>query len=123
MSSPSPEIQAIEKLASRKFHRIFTTPVTDEHGPLKVSYGIAGVDVGEGDDILNIFVCGGMFGKRHIAPWFDWLAGREGVRMICIDRFVLPFLFTIVSAFQFQFIYILMSLQVWHAGTKDPSRQ
>ena len=106
MSLPSQEVQAIEKLAPRKFHRIFTAPDTDRHGPLKVSYAIAGVDVDERERVPTILFCGGMFGTRYIAPWFDWLAQTEGVRMILIDRFV-----GALSCWIFS--YQLPSISIW----------
>jgi hypothetical protein len=88
MPSASQEIKAIELIAPRKFHRIFTVPATDKHGPLKVTYSIAGVDVDEGEDVPTIFFCGGMFGTRWLAPWLDWISKTEGVRMIFLDRLV-----------------------------------
>lgn len=101
MALPSQEIHVIEKLASRKFHGIFTAPDTDKHGPLKVSYAIAGVDVEEGENIPTILFCGGMFGTRYIAPLFDWIAETEEVRMVLIDRFVgsLPYWIAFICPF------------------------
>ena len=82
----SPELQAIEIIAPRKFHRIFTVPDTDTRGPLKVTYGIAGVE--DGEDVPTILFCGGMFGIRWQAVFLNWLAEKERVRILFIDRFV-----------------------------------
>lgn len=86
MAVPSPELQAIEIIAPRKFHKIFAVPGTDTRGPLKVTYAIAGVQDGEG--IPTILFCGGMFGVRWQAVFLNWLAEKEGVRILFIDRFV-----------------------------------
>ena len=101
MSSASKEDQAIEIIAPRKFHRLFTTPATDERGPLKVSYSIAGVDVGEGDDVPTILFCGGMFGTRWQAVFLNWIAETEGVRILFLDRFVDGFIFDYLSSDSF----------------------
>ena len=78
------QIQAIEILAPRKFHQIFTAPATDTRGPLKVSYAIAGIE--HGDDVPTILFCGGMFGTRWQAPFSNWQAEKLGVRVLCTDR-------------------------------------
>lgn len=78
------DIQAITALAPRKFHQIFTTPATESHGPLKTSFSIAGIEHGE--NVPTILFCGGMFGTRWQAHSFDWMATRDGVRVIFIDR-------------------------------------
>jgi len=78
------EFQAIEAFAPRKFHQIFTAPATDKRGPLKITFGIAGIV--DGEDSPTILFCGGMFGTRWQAFWLDWMAKREGVRVICVDR-------------------------------------
>ncbi len=80
----SPEEQAIIITASRKLHQIFTLQATDQHGPLKVTYSIAGPDIGE--DVPTILFCAGMFGTRWMAAWYDSFAEKEKVRMIFIDR-------------------------------------
>jgi len=84
MSSKSPKIQAIELSAAGKFHQLFVAPATEAHGPLKVSYSIAGVEKGE--DVETILFCGGMFGTRWQAVFMDWLALKNGVRVLFIDR-------------------------------------
>jgi len=84
MSSKSAKIQAIEIIAPRKFHRLFVVPATESHGPLRVSYSIAGVE--EGEDVETIMFCGGMFGTRWQAIFMDWLALKHRVRVLFIDR-------------------------------------
>lgn len=78
------EEQAIELIAPRKFHKTFTLPETADHGPLRVTYGIAGKE--DGDDTPTILFCGGMFGSRWQAPFQDFIAKKEGVRILYIDR-------------------------------------
>lgn len=80
------EEQAIEAIAPRKLHQIFTLPATDKHEALKVTYSIAGPDIGE--DVPTIFFCGGMFGTRYIAMWYNLFAERQRVRIIFTDRLV-----------------------------------
>jgi hypothetical protein len=75
---------AIDLVSPIKFHQKFTLPETDKHGPLKVTYAIAGVPVGE--DAPTIFFCGGMFGSRYMAVFYDYLASKIGVRVLHIDR-------------------------------------
>lgn len=89
MSSKSKELKAVELISPWKFHRIFTVRATEKHGPLKVTYSIGGVDVGDGgQDIPTILFCGAMFGTRWQAPWLDYIAEVERVRMVFIDRLV-----------------------------------
>lgn len=78
------ECQAMTALSPRKFHRIFKVPATVTHGPLNVTYSIAGVEKGE--DIPTILFCGGMFGTRYQAYSLDWMATRDGVRVLFVDR-------------------------------------
>jgi hypothetical protein len=78
------EVQAITALAPRKFHQLFTTPPTESHGPLKVTYSIAGVE--KGVDVPTILFCGGMFGTRWQAHFLDWMATRDEVRILFVDR-------------------------------------
>jgi hypothetical protein len=84
MSTTSLEIEALEALAPRKFHQIFTVPATNTRGPLKVTYSIAGLE--KGDDVPTILFCGGMFGTRWQACFLDWMATRDGVRVLFVDR-------------------------------------
>jgi hypothetical protein len=84
-SIKSPEEQAIELIAPRKFHQIFTLPATENHGPLKVTYSILGPPVGE--DAPTVVFCGGMFGSRYMI-FSDYIAEKHGVRVLCIDRLV-----------------------------------
>ena len=84
MSSKSPAVQAIEILAPRKFHGLFVAPATEARGPLRVSYSIAGIE--EGENVETILFCGGMFGTRWQAVFMDWLASKNGVRVLFIDR-------------------------------------
>lgn len=81
------EIQAHEIIAARKFHQVFTVLATDKRGPLKVTSGIAGLP--DGEDVLSILFFGGMYGVRWLALFMDWLAEKEGVRVIFVDRLVL----------------------------------
>ena len=84
-ATKSPEEQAIELIARRKFHQIFTLPATENHGPLKVTYSMLGPPVGE--DAHTVVFCGGMFGSRY--PYMiviNHLAEKHGVRVLCIDR-------------------------------------
>lgn len=87
ISETSPEEQAINITAPRKLHQIFTLPDTDKHGKLKVTYAIAGPDIGE--DVPTILFCGGMFGTRYMAMWYNLFAEKQRVRMIFIDRSVI----------------------------------
>lgn len=80
----SPEKQAIELVAPRKFHQIFTIPATTEHEQLKLTYAICGKE--DGEDTPTILFSGGMFGSRWQAPFQNWLAEKEEVRVIFIDR-------------------------------------
>lgn len=80
----SPHIQAIELVSPWKFHQIFTVPATDTHGLLKVTYSIAGIEIG--DEAPTILFCGGMFGSRWQALFLDWMATRDEVRVVFIDR-------------------------------------
>jgi hypothetical protein len=82
----SPEEQAINLIAPRKLHQIFTLPDTDRHGILKVTYAIAGPDIGQ--NVTTILFCGGMFGTRYMAAWYNLFAEKQRVRMIFIDRLV-----------------------------------
>lgn len=75
---------AIKFVSPVKFHQSFTLPGTDEHGLLKVTYAIAGVEIGE--DAPTILFCAGMFGSRWTAIWHDYLATKAGVRVLFIDR-------------------------------------
>ena len=83
-TAKSAEEQAIDLIAPRKFHQRFTLPATSDHGPLRVTFGIAGKE--EGDDTPTILFCGGMFGSRWQAPFQNFIAEKEGVRIIYIDR-------------------------------------
>lgn len=80
----SPEEEAINLIAPRKLHQIFTLPATDEHPIVKVTYAIAGPDIGE--DVPTILFIGGMFGTRYMAMWYNIFAEKQRVRMIFIDR-------------------------------------
>lgn len=81
----SAEVQAIELIAPRKYHQSFKIPATATHGPLRVTYAIAGVADG-GEDTPTILFCGGMFGSRWQAPFQNYIAEQEGVRIVYIDR-------------------------------------
>jgi hypothetical protein len=80
----SPNEEAAIKIASPlKFHRLFTLPATNDHGPLKVSYSIAGPEDG---DVPTILFIGGMFCTRWLNIVHEHLAQQEGVRILSIDR-------------------------------------
>lgn len=83
----SPAEQAIEIISHRKFHQRFTIPATSKHGLLKVSYAVVGPEKAEG--VPTIVFCGGMFGARWMGVWMNWLAEKEGVRLLFIDRLVI----------------------------------
>jgi hypothetical protein len=97
-------MKAVELISPWKFHRIFTVPATENHGPLNVTYSISGVDVGEGEDVPTILFCGGMFATRWLAPWMEYLSRKEKVRIIHIDRLVegVPLLAAIITFFGFE---------------------
>jgi hypothetical protein len=82
--SPQEE-EAIKIISSQKFHRLFTLAATENHGPLKVTYAIAGPEDG---DIPTILFCGGMFCTRWHMIKYEHLAQKEGVRIVSIDRSV-----------------------------------
>ncbi|KAH8820397.1 Alpha/Beta hydrolase protein [Xylogone sp. PMI_703] len=73
----------LEFLSNKKFHKKFTVPANETRGPLAVSYAIAGLEEG---DVPTIFFCGGMFGSRWQAAYLDFLAEKEGVRVLFLDR-------------------------------------
>jgi hypothetical protein len=91
-ASLSPKEYAIELTSPLKYHRLFTLPATSSHGPLKISYSIAGpAPLPDGDsevDVPTILFVGGMFGTRWMAVSENWLAEKEGVRVLFIDRYV-----------------------------------
>lgn len=82
---PTPEDRAMELTSPRKFHRVFTVPASSSptHAPLRVSYSIAGPEEGDAPTILFV---GGMFGTRWMAVGENWLAEKEGVRVLFVDR-------------------------------------
>lgn len=83
---PKQEKYAREYLSQIKFHRRLVIPATESRARLTVTYSIAGIE--EGPDVPTIFFCGGMFGSRLQAVYMDWIALKEGVRVIFMDRFV-----------------------------------
>jgi hypothetical protein len=80
------ESQALELNAPEKFHRDFTVPATDKHGLLRVTYAIGGPEHGE--DVPTILFCSGMLATRWMAQMINWMAEKEGVRVLYIDRLV-----------------------------------
>jgi hypothetical protein len=103
MSSKSKEIKALELISPWKFHRIFTIPASENKGPLKVTYSVGGVDIGDGgEDVPTILFCSGMFGSRWLAPWLDYIAGKKGVRMIFLDRLVLSRSYLLSQLYDFE---------------------
>lgn len=79
----SDEAFAIEYACSLRMHQFFTLPPTDTHGPLRVTYAVAGL---QNDDAPTILCIAGMFGGRWIALLQHHLATKVGVRLICVDR-------------------------------------
>ena len=86
IANPSLEDQAIATVSQRKFHQIFQVPGTDKHGPLKITYAVLGLPAGE--DVPTIVFCAGMFGSRYTGIFANWMAEREGVRILLMDRLV-----------------------------------
>ncbi|KAE9373215.1 alpha/beta-hydrolase [Stipitochalara longipes BDJ] len=82
MISPK-EDEVIRIISPRKFHRLFRLPATENHGALKVSYSIAGPEHG---DVPTILFIGGMFCTRWNNIGYEFLAQKEGVRILSIDR-------------------------------------
>jgi hypothetical protein len=83
MSLTDSETQVIEYVSASWLHRSFKLPATDTHGPLRVTYAVAGLDDANAKTVLLI---GGMFGGRWLALSCHHLALKMGVRVICIDR-------------------------------------
>jgi len=79
------EEEALKIISPWKYHRLYTLPATDSHGPLKVSYSIAGIEDG---DVPTILLVGGMMCTRWHLIGDNYLAQKEGVRVLCIDRCV-----------------------------------
>ncbi|KAF4633243.1 hypothetical protein G7Y89_g4874 [Cudoniella acicularis] len=84
MASKPPKDQAYEIISPIRFHQSFKIPATDSHGPLKVSYAIAGKPLG--GDVPTILFCAGMFGSRWLGVWLDHIAAKTGVQVLFIDR-------------------------------------
>ena len=80
----SQEVQSAEPSFPEKFDQVFTVPGTDEHGPLKVTYAIGGPE--DGEDVPTILFCAGMLATRWMAEMLNWVAEKEGVRVLFIDR-------------------------------------
>jgi len=77
-----------------KYHQIFTLSATQTRGPMRVTYSIAGPEPRGGDeDVPTVLFVGGMFGTRWMAVAINWLAEKEGVRVLFVDRWVdnIPF--------------------------------
>ncbi len=77
------EVFALERVSESWLHRSLTVPAANAHGPLRVTYAVAGRD---DKDAPTILFHAGMFGGRWMALNWDYLAKRTGVRVICIDR-------------------------------------
>lgn len=88
-SSTSAETRAIEFLAHSRFHQSFWLPATSQHGRMRVTYVVAGV---EDQDAPTMLLCGGMFGGRWVVVSLHFLAVKMGVRLVCCDRYVAAFL-------------------------------
>jgi hypothetical protein len=92
MPSKTLDIKAIELILRIKYHGLFTIPATGKHGPLKISYSLAGTR--DGTNVSTILFCGGMFGTRWQATFHDWIAQKHKVRVLYIDRSVREFFLT-----------------------------
>lgn len=80
--------QAIEYCCDVRFHRSFVLPSTAAHGPLRVTYSVAGLDGPEHGNVPTIVFINGMFGGRYGALDMDYLARQKGVRVVFVDRYV-----------------------------------
>lgn len=109
--------QAIETLANRKFHHLFTLPSTPTHGPLKVTYSIAGIEKG---DVPTILFCAGMFGGRWLALYTDYLATKGGVRILYFDRFVLAYFPRSTSHIRTSWTYFEHNIRAFTNKATDP---
>ena len=78
------DARASEFTAQQKFSQEFTVPATDQHGPWKVTYAIGGPEHGE--DVPTVLFCCGMLETRWMVGMYDWIAEKEGVRVLFIDR-------------------------------------
>jgi hypothetical protein len=74
---------ALQFTAAGWLHRALTVPLTDAHGPLRVTYSVAGL---RDEAAPLVLLCGGMFGGRWVGVLAHALAVRVGVRLVCVDR-------------------------------------
>lgn len=99
---------ALEYSAAARMHKSLTIPATADHGPLRVTYAVAGV---ERDDAPTILLVPGMFGGRWWALHPHHLASSMGVRVVSVDRYGSFFFWTaICSALRFFCAFILNTL-------------
>jgi hypothetical protein len=77
-------IFALEYAAAARLHQFLTIPATVDHGALRVTYAVAGV---EADDAPTILLVPGMFGGRWWALHPHQLALKMGVRVVSVDRY------------------------------------
>jgi len=77
------DIIALERVSEAWLHQSVTLPATSAHGPLRISYAVAG---SPDKDVHTILMFGGMFGGRWMALFWDYLAKKKGVKVICADR-------------------------------------
>lgn len=84
MAETTAEEQAVMAFCcASRFHQSIVLPATDAHGPLRVTYAVAGSST---KDSPIMFFAGGMFGLRYQALNVHHLAEKMGVRVVYIDR-------------------------------------
>jgi hypothetical protein len=74
---------ALQYTAAGWLHRSLIVPATDAHGPLRVTYSVAGP---QDEAAPAVLLCGGMFGGRWVGLLMHTLAVKMGVRLVCVDR-------------------------------------
>jgi pimeloyl-ACP methyl ester carboxylesterase len=79
----SSQTLALTAISRISFHQSLSLPATLSHGPLRVTYAISG---SEDENAPTVLLLGGMFGGRWIAVPAHHLALRDGVRVVCVDR-------------------------------------
>lgn len=77
------EDEIIEFASSIRFHQRFSFVCKTTQSRLHVTYSISGATT---EDAPVMLVVPGMFGGRYIGLWIDYLAAKEGVKVIVVDR-------------------------------------
>lgn len=78
--------EAIQLFAQRCFHQCFHISATEKHDRLRVTF--ATTTNFEQTELPVVLFVGPMFGNRYFCLSFDKVAKENGVRVICIDRYV-----------------------------------